>query len=61
VLPARQAAGLLVAHGALHAINLDGGGSSATVEDGKLISRPTDSDLWRRHSERAVTTVACVL
>ena len=50
-----------MAHGALHAINLDGGGSSATVEDGKLISRPTDSDLWRRHSERAVTTVACVL
>ena len=54
-------ADLLLAHGAYHAINLDGGGSSATVVDGKLVSHPTDTDLWAPKQERAVTTIVCVL
>ena len=52
---------LLVARGAYHAINLDGGGSSSTVEDGKVIDHPTDRDRWLLRDERAVTTIVCVL
>ena len=57
----RQMADLLVAHGAWHAINLDGGGSSTTVENGTVIDRPTDTDHWAVKKERAVTTITCVL
>lgn len=52
---------LLVAHGALHAINLDGGGSSVTVENGTVISHPTDDDTWLPCEERRVANIACVL
>ena len=52
---------LLVQRGALHAINLDGGGSSAVYSDGEIINHPTDADVWRLRDERAVTTIACVV
>ena len=52
---------LLVTRGALHAINLDGGGSSSVVEDGKVIDHPTDKDRWLLRDERAVATITCVL
>ena len=56
-----EMAELLVARGALHAINLDGGGSSTAVEQGQVINHPTDRDRWLLRDERAVTTVACVV
>mgnify|MGYP002632311082 CR=1 FL=1 len=52
---------LLVKRGALHAINLDGGGSSSVVEAGKVIDHPTNTDRWVLRDERAVTTIVCVL
>jgi N-acetylglucosamine-1-phosphodiester alpha-N-acetylglucosaminidase len=52
---------LLVQLGAVHAINLDGGGSSTAVEDGKVINRPTSTDQWLVKLERKVTTIVCVL
>jgi exopolysaccharide biosynthesis protein len=54
-------ADLLISRGALHAINLDGGGSSTTVENGTTINRPTSSDNWAVKQERGVTTIACVV
>ena len=35
-------ADLLIKHGVVNAINLDGGGSSQLVEDGLLVSYPSD-------------------
>ena len=52
---------LLVARGAVHAINLDGGGSSAVFSSGRVINHPTDTDRWPIFSERAVTSIICVL
>lgn len=51
---------LLIAQGAYHAINLDGGGSSAVVQNGKIINHPTDTDAWLLKKERAVTTIVCI-
>ena len=51
---------LLIAHGAFHAINLDGGGSSSVVQNGKVINHPTDTDAWLLKKERAVTTIVCI-
>ena len=46
-------------HGAVNAVNLDGGGSSITVVNGTVISRPTCDD--NRHvCQRAVTTTLCI-
>ena len=56
-----EMAQLLVARGALHAVNLDGGGSSSAVEEGKVVNHPTDTDRWLLRDERAVTTITCVL
>ena len=56
-----EMATLLAARGAYHAINLDGGGSSAVVADGKVIDHPTDMDRWILRKERAVTSIVCVL
>jgi hypothetical protein len=56
-----QMAELLLARGVHHAINLDGGGSSTTVENGKVINHPTDQDAWLLKRERAVTTIVCVV
>ena len=41
--------------GAVHAMNLDGGGSSAMWVDGQLVNRPSDG------GERNVTTSVLVL
>ena len=35
-------ADLLVRHGVVNAINLDGGGSSTLLEDGVLVNYPSD-------------------
>ena len=52
---------LLLQHGAYHAINLDGGGSSSFVVNGTVRNHPTDLDLWLLKRERAVTVISCVL
>jgi N-acetylglucosamine-1-phosphodiester alpha-N-acetylglucosaminidase len=52
---------LLLAHGAYHAINLDGGGSSSFVVNGTVVNHPTDTDLWAVKKERAVTVITCVV
>merc|ERR1712241_1390351 len=59
-------ADLLIDHGAVQAINLDGGGSSAMAQDGVLISYPSDnrppscdaSGLYQ--CERPVSTILCL-
>eukprot|EP01138_Halocafeteria_seosinensis_P006956 gb/GECG01007114.1/.p1 GENE.gb/GECG01007114.1/~~gb/GECG01007114.1/.p1 ORF type:complete len:308 (+),score=17.31 gb/GECG01007114.1/:1-924(+) len=45
--------------GAWNVVNLDGGGSSVSVYDGHVISRPTCLDLPFPVCQRAVTTIAC--
>ena len=60
-LTLRGTAELLLAHGVMHAINLDGGGSSVTAENGTVISHPTDSDNWLPRQERRVANIACVV
>ena len=52
---------MLVQHGAHHAINLDGGGSSTVFANGTLINRPTSTDLWSVSVERAVTVISCIV
>ena len=54
-----EMAELLIAHGAYHAINLDGGGSSTVYYDGKVISYPTCHDVYQM-CERNVTTIICI-
>lgn len=56
-----EMAELLLRHGAYHAINLDGGGSSSFVVNGTVVNHPTDWDLWAVKKERAVTVIACVV
>jgi len=59
-------ADLLIDHGAVQAINLDGGGSSAMAQNGVLISYPSDnrppscdaSGLYQ--CERPVSTILCL-
>jgi len=59
-------ADLLIQHGAVQAINLDGGGSSAMARDGVLISYPSDNQPPSCHKsglyqcERPVSTVLCL-
>jgi len=59
-------ADLLIDHGAVHAINLDGGGSSAMAKDGVLINYPSDMLPPSCHAsgkyqcERPVSTVMCI-
>jgi len=61
-----QLADLLIENGAVHAINLDGGGSSAMARDGVLINYPSDMrppscDASGKHQcERPVSTILCV-
>jgi hypothetical protein len=50
-----ELASLMVDLGAVHAMNLDGGGSSAMWVDGQLVNRPSDG------GERNVTTSVLVL
>lgn len=58
-LSLQQLAQLLLNKGALHAINLDGGGSSTTVFNGKVQNRPDCTEVGFR-CERSVTSVVCV-
>jgi len=59
-------ADLLIKHGVVNAINLDGGGSSAMSHEGVLINYPSDnrppscdaSGLYQ--CERAVSTILCI-
>jgi len=52
----------MLALGVLHAVNLDGGGSTTAVEDGEIINWPTD-----RHipvtvpQQRDVTSIVCTM
>ena len=52
-------ADLFVQVGALTAVNLDGGGSSVSVLNGEVISRPTCVDT-SKVCERDVTSITCV-
>ncbi|GAQ83884.1 N-acetylglucosamine-1-phosphodiester alpha-N-acetylglucosaminidase [Klebsormidium nitens] len=59
-------ADLLISYGAVNAINLDGGGSSAFVTDGILSSYPSDilnatvnGQTFSFRQERAVTSIVC--
>jgi Phosphodiester glycosidase len=47
---------LMVALGAVRAVNLDGGGSSTMVVNGRVVNHPTDSD-----GERSVSSAALIL
>ena len=47
--------------GAKYAINLDGGGSTATWMDGNYINRPTCSDNLIPSCDRAVASIVCVV
>jgi len=59
-------ANLLIDHGAVNAINLDGGGSSAMAQDGVLINYPSDMLPPSCHAsgkyqcERPVSTIMCI-
>jgi len=50
---------LFISLGAWNAVNLDGGGSSTSVEDGKVINNPTCNDT-PVICERPVTTITCI-
>jgi Phosphodiester glycosidase len=52
-------ADLFVILGAYNAVNVDGGGSAATIANGTVIDKPTCDDT-PRVCERAVTTILCV-
>ena len=53
-LPLKEFADVFKALGAVDAINLDGGGSSAAVLNGRLISSPSDTDAQGNRIERPV-------
>ena len=50
---------LLVQHDVVEAINMDGGGSSSFVKDGKVRDHPTCEDSYKR-CERRVSNILCV-
>jgi N-acetylglucosamine-1-phosphodiester alpha-N-acetylglucosaminidase len=54
-----ETAELMVNLGVVSAINIDGGGSSVSVKNGKVISAPTCKDT-PEICERAVANIACV-
>jgi len=54
-----QLANLLIKQGVVHAINLDGGGSSATAVNGSVVNRPDCLEVGL-HCQRPVTSVLCV-
>ena len=51
---------LFLSLGVKHGINLDGGGSSTCVMNGKVINYPTCLDIIFPRCQRRVTTVLCV-
>mmetsp|Transcript_85849 Transcript_85849/g.134245 ORF Transcript_85849/g.134245 Transcript_85849/m.134245 type:complete len:303 (+) Transcript_85849:69-977(+) len=58
-LTLQELAKLLVSKDAVNAINLDGGGSSTTVENGEVKNRPDCLELGIE-CERSVTSVVCI-
>jgi exopolysaccharide biosynthesis protein len=54
-----ETAELMVGLGVESALNIDGGGSSVSVKNGKVISAPTCNDT-PEICERAVANIACV-
>jgi len=56
-----QAAEWAQAVGGYNVLNLDGGGSSATVYNGEIIDHPTCLDTPQPICERAVTTITCII
>ncbi len=56
-----EAAEWVAALGAVHALNMDGGGSSVAVVNGTVASVPHCTDQPGVVCERPVTTVLCVL
>lgn len=56
-----ELAELILAHGAVEALNLDGGGSSVMILQNDIVNRPSDgSQLGLTGKERAVTNVLTV-
>ncbi len=55
-----QAAAWAASLGAVHAINMDGGGSSVAVVNGTIASVPHCTDQPGVVCERPVTTVFCI-
>ncbi|WP_432827590.1 phosphodiester glycosidase family protein [Dactylosporangium sp. CA-092794] len=53
-LTIEELANVMRSLGAVEAINLDGGGSSATVVNGKLVSSPSDTNAQGQQVERSV-------
>jgi exopolysaccharide biosynthesis protein len=53
----QELADFLVSLGAVDAINLDGGGSTAMVLDGKLVSRPSDPNGERKVGDAIIVTL----
>lgn len=51
---------ILIDAGVYHAINVDGGGSSDAVLNGKVWSRPTCQDTPEPVCERPVTSITCI-
>jgi exopolysaccharide biosynthesis protein len=58
-LDLNELAEVMIQFGVLHAINVDGGGSTVAVYQGRVISVPTCADT-PVVCERAVTSIACV-
>lgn len=54
-----EVANIFVSHGAYHAINLDGGGSSTFTQDGRVLNFPTCLDILFK-CERPVATIVCL-
>eukprot|EP00760_Papus_ankaliazontas_P034130 PhM_4_TR6999/c0_g1_i1/m.43242/K01125/NAGPA; N-acetylglucosamine-1-phosphodiester alpha-N-acetylglucosaminidase len=59
-----ELADVLIAHGAVHAINLDGGGSSAILERGVVVNYPSDVcdgvTTEDERCDRQVSAITCV-
>jgi len=55
-----ELAEVLVEFGVRHAMNIDGGGSSVSVYQGRVIDKPTCQDTPTPICERAVTTITCI-
>ena len=51
---------LLIQHGALHAIDLDGDGSSTVVQQAQVVNHPTGLEHWEPAFERPVESIVCI-
>jgi exopolysaccharide biosynthesis protein len=54
-----ELADLFISLGAINGVALDGGGSSVSYYDGRVISSPTCTDTITRICERNVTSITC--